>query len=77
MLKAHTLSTSEKRRYATRSRAVKRIPLRLRLNQELSFFDDIVEDEEKAALILRLQQEDWEDTMRWREEHKNDRKWWE
>jgi len=77
MIKANTISASGKRKYSPRGRAVKRIPLRLRLKTELSFFDDIVDDEEKATLFARLQQEAWEDTMRWREEHKNDRKWWE
>jgi len=77
MIKADTISAGGKRKYATRGRAVKRIPLRFRLKTELSFFDDIVDDPEEAALIWRLQQERCEDTMRWREETKNDRKWWE
>jgi len=75
MLKTHTLSTSEKRRYSPRGRAVRRIPLRLRLKTELSFFIDIVDDPKEAALIRRLQQEEWEAALQWEREHGSI--WWD
>jgi len=77
MMKANAISVGENRKHSPRGRSLKRLPLRLRLQTELSFFDDIIEDEEKAALIDRLQRERYEATVQYWEEHKNDRKWWE
>jgi len=74
MMKANTASVDKKRKYAPRGRAVKRLPLRLRLKTEMSFFVDIVDDE-TAALFARLQQKECEAALQYEREHNS--QWWD
>jgi len=75
MIKANTLLAGEKRRCSPRGRSLKRLPLRLRLNPDISFFVDIVDDEEEAALIRKLQQKGYEAALQYEREHNS--QWWD
>jgi len=64
------LSTDKKRKYSPRGRPVKRG------HPRIMFYIDIVDDE-KAVLYTRLQQKRYESTMKYEQEHKNEKQWWD
>jgi len=76
MNKANALSTGEKRRYSPRGRPVKRSQQIKRERLQIKCYDVILRGEE-AKLARKLQQKRYEETMKYREEHKDEERWWQ